>query len=126
VIQLSKTFVVSIAIACFQSASFAQEIADEKAATAISTKLDQMINRLESIEERLRRIESQFDSLGKRSSIQTVDPPIEFIFVTSPGVAPGQEVVPGQIIGRIEPSPWLKSGTKIEVITIDRMLQREQ
>jgi len=116
--RLSAVLVVSIAITCVQSTSFAQEISEEKATIAASTKLDLIINQLQSIEERLRRIESKFDSAGKLADIQNVDPPTECNVELD--VTPGQEVLPGQILGRIEPprrrqmiSPWLQPGTII-------------
>ena len=110
--------VVSITITWLQSTSFAQGIAEETATAAISTKLDLLINRLQSIDERLRRIESKFDSAEKRSNMQGFDPPIHCNVELD--VTPGQEVLPGQIIGRIKPlrrgrmiSPWIEPGTII-------------
>ena len=102
-IRLLTVLVVSIAITSVQSTSFGQKLAEDKTTTAVSTKLDLIINRLQSIEERLRRIESTFDLTEHRSGIPNSDLPIECDVLPSPGVAPGQEVVPGQILGRIEP-----------------------
>ncbi len=132
-IRLSTVLVVSVAIASVQSTLFGQKIAEEKATTAVSTKLDLIINRLQSIEKRLRRIESKIDLTEHRSGIQNSDLPIECDVLPSPGVAPGQEVVPGQILGRIEPrrrgqmiSPWLEPDKVIEAIdAFDRSFKRK-
>ena len=124
---------VSVAIASVQSTSFAQEVAEDKPTTDVSTKLDLIITRLQSIEERLRRIESKFDAAEHRSGIQNSDLTIECDFLPSPGVAPGQRVVPGQTLGHIVPRqraqmilPSLEPGTTIETLdAFDRNFKRK-
>ncbi|MGB7344588.1 MAG: hypothetical protein WBD20_10265 [Pirellulaceae bacterium] len=111
----------------------AQGIAAENATTEPSTKLDLILNRLQSIEERLGRIEMQLDSIDNRSGIQNSDRPIECDFIPLPGFAPGQEIMPGQILGHIVPrqsgvidSPWLKEGATIEtIIKMDKRAERK-
>jgi hypothetical protein len=132
-IRLSKVLIVSVAIASVQYTSFAQEVCEEKATTDVSTKLDLILTRLQSIDERLRRIESKFNSTEHRSGIQNSDLPIECDFLPSPGVVPGQKVVPGQILGRIVPrrrvqmiSPWLEPRAVIETLdAFDRNFKRK-
>jgi len=120
-IRLTSVLVLSIAIACGQSRSLAQDVGAETATTAITTKLGQILDRLQSIEQRLRSIESRFDLEEKGSNSPSLDLPTECIVIDSP--APGTEIVPGQILGRIEPlrreqmiSPWLEPGTVIKRI----------